>query len=108
MRLALQFGLAEPIREINWWQPVSSFYPLVLYKGKKYEFVTWDEDLTKKVDYICVFAEVRSFDPTWYATTYENIDNLLGLGAGGCECGAIYTSFPQFHMFFCPRWSKWR
>jgi hypothetical protein len=68
----------------------------------------YGDDHTHKVDHICWFSEVATYDPNWYATTYTNIDNLLSDGHGSkCECGAIYTSFPHAHMLFCPKWSKW-
>jgi hypothetical protein len=107
MKLSLHFGMAEPPREANWWQPVTSFPTLILYKGKKWEFVMWKEDPAKKVDYILYFSPVATYDPNWHATTYESVDGYLIMGFGPqCECGSIYTSFPQFHMFFCPKWSK--
>jgi hypothetical protein len=108
MKLKLQFGLNEPAREVNWWQQVTDFPHLVLYKNKKWQFEMYGPDQTNQVDQICYFSEVASYDPNWYATTYQDISGWLDNGYGAkCECGAIYTSFPQAHMFFCPKWSKW-
>lgn len=107
MRLSLKFGMAEPTRQCNWWQHITKFPYLVLYKGRKYEFVMYDEDPSGQVDYICRFSEVPSYDPNWHATIYQDIDHLFDEGYGEkCACGAAYTSFPQIHMFFCPKWSK--
>lgn len=108
MKLSLRFGLHEPPREVNWWQPIKNFPYLVTFKGVKYEFEMYAEDPTKRVEYICHFSEVKSYDPNYYADTYFDVDALLNTGYGSkCECGAIYTSFPQFHMFFCPKWTKY-
>lgn len=109
MKLGLKFGLNEPLREVNWWQPVKDFYPLVKYKNKKWEFAFYQEDPSKKVDYICTFGEIQSWDPAYYVDTYEDIERMFNTGYGPkCECGSIYTSFPQMHMFYCPRWRDLR
>lgn len=108
MKLGLRFGLAEPQRDVNWWQPIESFPVLILYKKAKWEFVMWGPDPSHRVEHICHFSEVQTYDPNWYATTYFDIEQLLNTGYGSkCECGAAYTSFPQIHMFFCPKWFKW-
>lgn len=107
MRLRLQFGLNEPLKEINWWKGVKEFPNLVIYKDKKWEFFAYDKDPSNLVDYHCVFSEVPTYDPNWHATVYENIDYLLGSSIKGeCECGAVHTEFPQIHLSFCPKWSK--
>lgn len=108
MRLSLQFGLIEPARDVNWWQKIEDFPKLVLYKNLKWEFIMYAEDSTHKVEYICHFSEVPTYDPTWHATTYESIDHLLNDGYGPkCECGAIYSGFAWDHMRMCPKWVKW-
>ncbi len=108
MKLKIQFGINEPKREVNWWQGIKEFPSLVLYKGNKWEFVMYDKDPTMQCDYICIFSEIQSYNPTWHATTYQNIDYLFEAGWGGkCECGAAYTSFPNGHMFMCKKWTKW-
>ena len=90
MKLRLQFGLAEPAREATWWQPITSFPPLVTYKNKKWEFTMYAPDIANKVEYICYFSEIATYDPNWHATTYESIDNLFITGSGiGCECECL-------------------
>lgn len=107
MKLTLQFGFNEPKRQISWWQEVGDFPHLVLYKGKKWEFIMYQEDPAKQVDHIFFFGEIQNYDPNWYATTYVDIDKYINDGAGDkCDCGAIYTSFKDKHMFFCPKWVK--
>lgn len=108
MKLKLQFGMNEPRREANWHRRIDEFPTLVLYKNSKWEFVMYQRDDTKESEYILFFSMVKSYDPNWHANTYESIDYCLDSGWGGkCECGAAYTSFPQLHMFFCPKWTKW-
>lgn len=109
MKLKLNFGVAELPRTINWWGGhITSFHKLVLYKGKKYEFYMYDEDPSKQVDYICIFKFLDSYNPTSHATTFFNIDSMFDESdwLGKCECGAIFTSFPNHHMLFCKKWSK--
>ena len=108
MRIKIQFGLNEPLREAKWYQPIEMFPTLVLYKGKKWEFFMYGEDPAKLVDLICTFSEVMTYDPNWYATTYVNIDDLFNIGYGAnCQCGAIYSGIPWDHMLFCPKWIPW-
>src|SRR5581483_8954716 len=106
MKLTLHFGLSGSKVEMNWWKEIKDFPYLVTYKDKKYELVIYEEDLTGASDYNCVFAGVQSYDPNWHATVYVSIESMMGYGGTKCECGAIYTSFPQIHMFFCPKWTK--
>jgi hypothetical protein len=107
MKLVLQFGPLEPKREVNWWQAVQDFPSLVIHKNKKWEFVMYQEDPLRNVDYICYFSEINTFDPNYHAVTYKNIDEMFDTSWGSrCECGAIYTSFKDHHMFFCPKWTR--
>lgn len=107
MKLTLQFGLNEPKRIVNWWQHITDFPVLVLFKNEKWEFVMYGADDTKQTEYICHFSPVKGYDPNWHATTYVDISNMLTNTYGtNCECGAIYTSSQNHHMFFCPKWQK--
>lgn len=106
MKLKLQFGLSEPKREVSWWKPIKDFPYLVLYRSTKWEFVTYDKDSTGQVDYLCIFSEVLPNDPNWHGT-FEDISHMFDSYGKRCECGAIYTSFPNFHMFFCSKYTKW-
>lgn len=106
MKLKLQFGQFEPKRELNWWQGVRDFPNLVLYKSKKWEFFMYDQDPSMQCDYICYFSEINPQNPIWN-NRFQDIDPLFETGWGGkCECGAAYTSFPNAHMFFCRKWTK--
>lgn len=107
MKLKLKFGSNEPDKIVNWWEHVTKFPNLITYKGSKYEFVMYDVDESNQVDYICRFAELRSYDPNWHATIFVDIEYLVIDTMGSkCECGANYTQFSQIHMFYCPLWKK--
>lgn len=107
MKIKFKFGIGEPSKTANWWGGhITSFHKLIIYKGKKYEFVMYDSDDTKQVDYICAFSPLHSYDPAWHADTFQDIDSMFDDVWGNCECGAAYTSFPNHHMFFCKKWSK--
>ena len=108
MRLELQFGLNEPKRQMSWWGGIKNFPPLVTYKGKKWEFVIYQDDPTGAVDYICTFGEVPVWDPAFESTGYIDMASFLEDGWGKCECGAIYTSFKDLHMRYCPKYIPWR
>ena len=88
---------------VNWWRPIDEFPSLVLYKTNKWEFVIYDEDDSKESDYICIFSEVKSYDPNFFATTYTDISYMIEAANKGCECGSAHGGG---HMFFCPKWSK--
>ncbi len=105
MRLKIQFGTIDS-KEVVWWKDIDSFPHLIRFLGRNYEWVIYDKDLTGKVDMILLFSELPNYDPNydvdcplWSDLFPDNID--------GCACGAAYTAFPTFHMFFCPKWKKW-
>ena len=107
MRIRIHFGIHEVPREATWWQPITSFPVLVEYKGRKWEFISYDSDPQCKVDLDCFFSEVPSYDPNWHATTYENIDHLFGIGYGSnCECGAEAVGSTR-HSTWCKKWRSW-
>lgn len=106
MRIALRFGNTDPIRYMGWWNPISQFPKLVKYKGKKWEFVMYDEDHTGNADKIFHFGELHSYDPNWDATTYQDIENLLDKIYGPqCECGKDMHKFTS-HSDWCPKGKK--
>ena len=108
MKLKLQFGYNEPKRDVNWYGQITSFPSLVLYKGKKWEFVVYQDDPTKEADHIFIFGELHGYDPQYNSPDFQNIDHMFDSGySGKCECGAAYSNFKWDHMRFCPKWSKW-
>ena len=77
MKLKLQFGLAEPARLVNWWQTITDFPTLVLYKNKKWEFVMYGPDQTRQVEHICYFSEIATTNPLWHNMGYQDIEPLM-------------------------------
>jgi hypothetical protein len=102
MRLKLKFGNDE--LQYAWFQEISNFHGLIIYKNKKWEFVVYDEDSEKKCDFVCHFSRVRNFDPNWHATTYYNLDKEL-YDAIVCECGKDKHGWAG-HPTWCPKWAK--
>jgi hypothetical protein len=105
MRLRVDFGQIAR-KEVNWYSPLDDFPRLLSYNGKRYEWFMYDKDKSGQLDYILTFAELPTYDPNYYAEM-EDFETMFG-GAMGiqCECGAIYTGFPQAHMFYCKKWRK--
>jgi hypothetical protein len=105
MRLRVDFG-PNIRKEVNWYSALDDFPKFMTYAGKRYEWFMYDRDPNKQVDYVLSFSELPSFDPNYYVEM-EDFDLMFGGSMGiKCECGAIYTSFPQIHMFMCKLWRK--
>lgn len=95
-------------REINWYKSLDDFPKLIKFLGRNYEWFFYDKDLSGKADMILTFSELPSYDPNYgvLCTDWHELFESNGW-QGGCQCGARHTSFPDFHMFFCPKWTKW-
>lgn len=104
MKIQASFGIDGIKREVNWWGNIQDFPKLFSFKEKKWEWVMYDKDPTQRVDYILIFSELPPSDPLFYQDM-EDFDKRF-LIINKCECGALYTSFPDFHMTFCPLWSS--
>lgn len=106
MRFRVDFGESGPKKEISWYQSLESFPKLLRQGGKKWEWFMYDKDKSGMYDYVLIFVPLPTYDPN-YCVDMPDIDEMLGVRGGDkCECGAIYTSFPNAHMFFCPKWIK--
>lgn len=105
MRLKINFGLIE-VREVSWFQPLTSFPNIINYLGKNYEWVAFDTDPTGKVDQILIFSQLQTYDPN-YNVVCPIWSEMFKDSFGACECGANFTSFPWDHMKFCQMWKKW-
>ena len=105
MRIRVQFGFAH-VKEVYWYKPIENFPHIIKFLGKNYEWVMYDKDLTGKVDTILIFSEIPSYDPNYnvYCPIWSDMykDDWMA-----CECGADFTSFPNFHMFYCRKWTRW-
>ena len=105
MRLRFDFGINGTRREVTWWRDVSDLPTAFSFNGIKYEFFMYKKDHSKNYDLICTFAEMRESDPRWY--NCKDFDQEFGYNSKtACECGSIYSSAAQFHMFYCPMWKK--
>lgn len=100
MKLKLLFGTDE--LSYAWFQQISDFPYLVLFKGKKWEFIFHNEDDQNQFDRIFYFAQVKSYDPNWYATVYHDLDKEI-YSRLTCECGSDKHGFAG-HAQWCPKW----
>jgi hypothetical protein len=106
MRLRIDFGKYGPKEEISWWQPLDAFPKLLRYGGKKWEWLMYGKDESGVYGRILIFVPLSTCDPNYYVDM-PDFDEMLGVrGDDKCQCGAIHTSFPDAHMFFCPKWTK--
>lgn len=106
MRLRIEFGIKGAIREVNWWKPIEDFPTIVKHNGVNWSWFMYEADLSGNVDWILRYSQIPSYDAEsrFIAPT---LDEIVGASVdNSCQCGAIYTSFPNHHMFFCPQWSK--
>lgn len=107
MKIRIDFGLNGFRELVSWWGALLEFPKSLDYKGAKWEWVLYDEDKTKQVDYIFTFTQMSSFS-YGYSIPCVKFEDLLKNSYGNkCECGAVYTSFPQFHMFYCSKHKGW-
>ncbi len=106
MKLRVEFGQAD-YKEVTWSGKLLDFPRLIKFHSWNYEWVVYDEDKTKKYDYILVFSKLNPHD-TDYDTPVHTWDHLFGNGMEVCECGARFTSFPQVHMRMCKLWRPWQ
>lgn len=108
MRLRLDFGL-DKRREVSWTGDVSSFPNAIEFEGVKYEWFMYQKDNSGHYEYILKFSPMKAHDTRWYwcVDFKERFENSWGSRKNnGCECGAVHTSFPQVHMFYCPEFKK--
>lgn len=105
MRIKVVFGLAGPKKMIDWYNDVKSFPKILKHKGKNWEWVMYDKE--KDGSYTLTFSEINSWDPN-YNVWAEDFETAFRLNLDErCECGAIYTSFPQLHLTYCKMWKAW-
>ena len=106
MRLRIDFGVNGARKEVGWYKSLDDFPHFFTYGGKKWEWAAYDRDFSGDIDYVLIYSEIPHFDPNYY-TDMPSWESIFGIRtSNGCECGSIYTSFPQAHMFYCPMWRK--
>ena len=105
MRLRVVFGFVAT-HEVVWWKPITDFPNVIKYLGKNYEWVTYDDDPKKNVDYILTFSPLSSYDPNYSVECLDWKDVFKE--DTGCDCGAKHSrSFPWDHMKMCRLWKPW-
>lgn len=106
MRLRIDFGLSGPRKELNWYQDITGFPKVFAFNGKKWNWLSYEKDPNLVYDLILTYSEIPSYDPDYHATMGD-FDDMFGYRTRtGCECGSIYTSYKDGHMFYCPMWRK--
>lgn len=101
MKIKVNFGLVDT-KIVEWWTDVNSFPKLIKYLGKNFEWVFYDTDKSKQVEYILTFSEIQSYDPN-YGVACTSWNDLFGENpVNGCECGSKYDRHsPDGHLFYC-------
>ena len=106
LKLQLQFGIPGGRKKnIEWKKELKEFPKIVKFEGKRWEWIMYDKSKTGN-DYDLAFGRI-SDETDLGGLPVPCIEEMFPDGwAAKCECGAIYTSFPEEHMFFCPKWRK--
>jgi hypothetical protein len=105
MRLKVIFGFINS-KEVSWFQSLHNFPNIIKYLGVNYEWLTYDDDPTGKVDQVLTFSPLMSYDPN-YDVACPLWSDLFPEGVDSCECGAGWSSFSWDHMRMCKKWSPW-
>lgn len=105
MRLNVHFGLIDK-KEINWHQDIMDFPKIINYLDRNYEWFVYDKDPTGRFDWILNFSEIPAYDPAYNIKAQTWNELFAGRINNSCECGSNYTSFPNHHMFYCPKWRR--
>jgi hypothetical protein len=105
VKLRIDFGINGARKEVIWWQALDQFPHALIYEGDRWEWEIFADDPNKLYDKILTFGHMSLGDARW--NDCVDFEQRFGhTGSSNCQCGAIHTSFPQFHMFFCPQWRK--
>lgn len=102
MRIRINFGIIDT-KEIDWPKDVSDFPTIVKFLGSNYEFVLYDDDITKTVDKIFYFSELPRYDPN-YGVDCITWSEIANESPTTCECGSRYGGG---HFFYCKLWRRW-
>lgn len=105
MLLRLSFGDEE--RVVNWQDDLLNFPKVIQFDESKWEWAIYDEYEDKSIcDYQLIFVPLKSYDSRYELPipSLEEMFNLEKRKETVCECGAKYTSFPNIHLKYCPKW----
>lgn len=102
MKLRLQFD--GKIKEVDWWKDLMDFPRVVELDGNKWEWIMFDADADKHVEYNLMFGKVMNYNRE-SDLPIPSIDLMFGgYRQNICECGAAYDqSFPNVHLSYCPK-----
>jgi hypothetical protein len=106
MKLKIELGMGGLIRYGNWYKALQDFPKVIAHGGSNWEWISYDADKSGQADYSLIFGKTSSYS-SYYGVDAPMLDTVLDTGWGSkCECGSAYTSFPNVHMFYCPKWGK--
>jgi hypothetical protein len=106
MVIKVKFGSRGKEFLLDWPNSISSFPKIVTYEGGMWEWTTYDKSIDKDVDWFIILSPL---DPYYVTGRFGYLDKvdfdeiLQKHQTQRCLCGAKHTSFPQIHMFFCPK-----
>lgn len=106
MLLELEMGYKRNTVTVTWNKALDDFPHFLKYQGDPYEWVVYDTGVYP-VDFVLRYAEIPPYDPNYWKAT-EKLEDMMGTRAANkdCECGAVHTSFPNHHLFYCPLWRR--
>jgi hypothetical protein len=109
MRVLIEFGYPGIKRDVSWWRTFGDIPKRMRFQGEVWDGFMYQEGKAGSgIDWEYYFT--KSKDPNvkdW--TIYSLIpqfEDVFNVPLLKCECGSLYTGFPQFHMFYCPKWEK--
>lgn len=103
MKVLFEFGYPGIKREVNWWQSFEDIPHIMKFQDKVWSAAVYDTGkLGTGIDYHYIFTPHHD-QAVWAAPLFETLFNVPELK---CECGSIYTSSKDHHMYFCPKSEK--
>ena len=105
MRLKIILSKTGGEYTVVWPKMISDFPKFIQAHGHIYEFISYDASSNWDITYDCYFGEVTN-KLSYMGYVPIDLDELLYPNLyDKCECGAKYDrDFPNFHMFFCPKY----
>lgn len=104
-RIKLTFGLSEHFWEMSWDKNLDDFPQNVIFKDKKWTLVgTSKPDKDSDFCKVFNFGEMSPSNPL-YKNELPDVEKISQYEIR-CTCGAIFTSFINNHMFYCPKHKK--
>jgi hypothetical protein len=103
MKIIVEFGYPGVRREVEWWRDIMDLPKKVQFDGEVWEFFMYDV-ADSGFDWHCYYT--RSKAKGLGDTYVPRFEDAFCIPITTCQCGSMYTGFPQFHMFYCPKWSK--